>query len=78
MEGAKYDLTSDLLFFVPAVEILYIYTCKAIFYFKQMGLKLICQGMWVTRARAILFSERGFIGSQRPGNIFVGFCFLLE
>ena len=29
--------------------------------------------MWVARARAILFYERGVIGSQRPGN----FCLLV-
>ena len=35
-----------------------------------MVLKLICQGMLFLRARAVLFSGRGVIGSQCPGNIF--------
>ena len=36
-------------------------------------MKLICQGMWITRTRAIWFFEIGVIGSQRPGD----FCLLL-
>ena len=50
-----------------------IYTYNTFLDLKQMGLDIICQGMWVMVARAILFAERGFIGSQCPGN----FCLLL-
>ena len=42
-----------------------------------MGLKLICQGIWVARDRAIWFTGRGVIGSRQPGNIF-RLLFLLE
>ena len=38
-----------------------------------MGLKLICQVICVAQARAICFSERRVIGSQRPDN----FCWLM-
>ena len=43
-----------------------------------MVLKLICQGMWVTWVRAIWFSEKVVIGSQRPGNFLLASVFLLE
>ena len=33
-----------------------------------MRWKLNCQGRWVAQARVIWFSERGVIGSQRPGD----------
>ena len=49
----KYDLTSDLVLFLPVIKVEYSYTYKPILYFKHIGLKLICQGMWVARARKI-------------------------
>ena len=44
---------------------------------EYMGLKLSFHCMWVPRARAIWFSKKGVIGSHRPGNLFLGFCFLI-
>ena len=49
------------------------YTYKTIFDFKQVGLNLICQVMWILRDHAIQFSERIVLGSQCPS----GFCLLL-
>ena len=43
--------------------------CKVIFYFKQMGLFLICQRIWVLRDCAILFSDGGVTPSQGPGKL---------
>ena len=59
------------------MKVLYIYIYKDIFDFKKMGLKLICQKIWVARARAIWLAVRGVIGSHRTVNcllasIFVG------
>ena len=42
------------------------------------SLKLSCNCMWAARAHTIWFSERIVIGSQSPGQCFVGFYFLLE
>ena len=69
--------TSNLIFSRPFMKVEYIYTCEAILYFKQMGLNLTCQGMWVTRYRTILFAERGVIGAQIPGNFLFASIFLL-
>ena len=44
-----------------------------IYNFQTTLLKLVCQEMRVARNRAILFSDRGGIGSQRLSN----FCLLL-
>ena len=43
-----------------------------------MGSNLTFQGMWVARARAIRFAERGVIGSQRPGDFLLASIFFLE
>ena len=40
----KYDLTSDLIFCRPVLNVIYIKDCKAILDFIQMGWFLICQG----------------------------------
>ena len=50
------------------MKVKHIYTCKAIFDFKHMGLYMICQGMRFVGDRVIWFAERGIIGSQRPGD----------
>ena len=69
----KYNLTINLIFFIPVMKVLYIYTYKAVFDFKSMGLKLICKGTWVARDHAIWFSERWVIGSQLRGNFSLDF-----
>ena len=58
--------------------VLYIFICAAIFYFKHMGLKMICQGMWFVRACVICFAERGVIDSQSHGDFLFASVFLLE
>ena len=75
MKGVKYDLTSDLIFLRPLIKVIYIYVCKDIFYFTCMELKLIYQGMWVARYRAIWFAERRVVGSQSPGNFLLASVF---
>ena len=71
----KYNLTSNLIFFIPVMKVKYIYKCTAIFYFKQMGLFLVGQGMWGLRDCAVWFAERGFIPSQRPGDLLLASIF---
>ena len=72
----KYNLTSNLILFRPLLKVEYVYTYEPIFDLKQMLLKLICQEMWVARARVIWFSERRFIDYQRPGKILLDSFFL--
>ena len=74
----KYDSTSNFLDLRPLVKGINIYICEAVFYFTYMGLKSACQGRWFVRACAILFTERGVIGSQRPGDFLLVCVFLLE
>ena len=64
----EYDLTRKLILFIPVMKVKYIYTYETILDFKQVGLFLVCQGIWGLMVRAISFAERGVIGSQRPGN----------
>ena len=71
----KYNLTNNLILLRTFMKLLYIYTCKVILYFIHMGLNLICQEMRVARARTIWFAERGFIGSQHPGNFLLDSVF---
>ena len=49
----KYDLTSNSRFFRPVMKVKNINNFKVIFDFKQMGLFLICQGIWGLRACTI-------------------------
>ena len=69
----KYNLTRNLIFFITLIKVIYIYKCKYILDFEYMELNPSCHWMWFPRDSAIWFSERGVIGSQRPGN----FCLLV-
>ena len=53
-------LNEQFLDLRPLVKGIYIYTCKAVFDFTYTGLKLTCQGRWITRdrVRAALTSAR--------------------
>ena len=75
IQGGGGSLTSNLIFFGEVMKVLYIYICKAVFDFKHRGLNLICKGMWVVRARTVLFAERGVLGSQRPGDFLLASVF---
>ena len=49
----EYDLTNDLILFRPVIKVYYINNYKEIIDLIQMGLFLICQGMW------------GYVGFER-------------
>ena len=42
----KYDLTSDLIFFIPLMKVENVNKYNSILDFIRMGLFLFCQGMW--------------------------------
>ena len=43
----KYDLTIDIIFFIPVMEVKYINNFKAVFNLQQMKWFLFYQGIWV-------------------------------
>ena len=58
------------------MKVKHINICKDIFDFKHMGFFLICKGMWGLRDQTILFSERGVIPYQHPGNVLLASFFV--
>ena len=50
------------------MKVKYINSCTTFFDYKQMVLLMICQEMWALGGLRNMISERGVIGSQRPGN----------
>ena len=74
----KCDLTGDLILFRPVMKVEYINNCKSIFDFKQMGLFMICLGLWFLEGLSdMIVWDRSYWFSF-PKHCFVDFCFLLE
>ena len=71
----KYDLTSNLIFFRPVMKLKYIDNYKAVFDFKQMGLFLICQGMWALGGLSDIIGRESSYYFSTPRQFFVGFFF---
>ena len=73
----KYDSNRDLVLFIAATKVKYINNCQTILDFKQMGLFLICQGMWrLGGLRDMIIWESSYWFST-PGKCFVGFLFFV-
>ena len=50
------------------MKVKYINSYTTLFDYKQMVLLMICKKMWALGGLRNVISERGVIGSQRPGN----------
>ena len=73
----KYDLPSDLILFRPVMKLKYINNCKNIFYFKQIKLFLICQGIWALGVLSYMIGQERSYWLSTPGkfllvSVFVG------
>ena len=73
----KDDLTIHLIFFRPVMILKCTNSYKAVFNFKQMGLFLICQGMWAFGVLSYMIRWDIEYWFSTPGHFFVGFCFFV-
>ena len=56
----KYDWTSNLIYFRPVIKVKYINNSKAVFYFKQMVLFMMCLVLWFVEGSSdIIRWEKG-------------------